>query len=228
MSVALVLQAQSDAPPGRLARWAARRGIALDVHDVTADRPLPCPGRHDLAVALGSDASLAGRPSGWALRLVDWLRDAERIGMPVLGICFGAQALAVAHGGSVERLPAPEIGLVTVESADARLVPTGPWVTWHEDVVTLPPLAYELARNAVGPQAFSVGHALGVQFHPEADAAILAGWLDADGGRQLARSGVDGTTLTARAEALDHALGQDADALFDRFAASSVEPRRVA
>ncbi|WP_320672107.1 type 1 glutamine amidotransferase [Patulibacter defluvii] len=222
MTTALVLQCQDDAPPGLLGPWARERGIALDVRRVDRGEPLPDPYRYDLAFALGSDASLAGPPPSWARPVIDWLRDAEAAGVPVLGICFGAQALAVAHGGRVTRLPQPEIGLVDIDSADADRVPGGPWIAWHEDVVSLPPLAYELARNEVGPQAFCVGHALAVQFHPEATAAILADWADADDGRALADVGIERGALEQRARQVEAQASSAAFRLFDRFARATI------
>ena len=36
--------------------------------------------------------------------------------MPVLGICFGAQALCVAFGGKVDELPAKEVGWKVIDS----------------------------------------------------------------------------------------------------------------
>ena len=96
--------------------------------------------------------------------------------VPVLGICFGAQALAAALGGSVHRLAKPEIGWVTVETRDPDRLPAGPWMAWHEDGFTLPPLAYELPSNAFGVQAFCHCRHLAVQFHPEVTPAIVADW----------------------------------------------------
>ncbi len=128
-------------------------------------------------VALGSDRSVHASTDPWIARELEYLRAAHEAGVPVLGICFGAQALAAALGGTVSRAPAKEIGWIDVAGIDGF---SGPWFTWHEDVFTLPPGAEELARAASGPQAFAVGASVGVQFHPEVTTAIVDDWL-ADG-----------------------------------------------
>ena len=120
---------------------------------------------------------------------IEWLRTADAVALPVLGICFGAQALAAALGGCVLRNAQPEVGWVTVESNDAEHVPSGPWLAWHEDGFTLPPLAYELARNAFGVQAFCHCRHLAVQFHPEVTPAIVDAWAVNDHG-DLERAGI--------------------------------------
>jgi GMP synthase-like glutamine amidotransferase len=173
----LVLQTQADAPPGHLIGWAAERGHGLDVRCAKLPDSLPAPGAHDAMIALGSDASMAHDTPGWAYRQLDWLRAADELGMPTFGICFGAQALAAALGGAVKVLPRPEIGWVRLAGDHETLIPNGPWFTWHEDFIELPRSARELARNQNGPQAFSVRHHLGVQFHPEATAEIVNEWL---------------------------------------------------
>ncbi len=117
----------------------------------------------------------------WIDRELDLLREADRAGVPVLGICFGGQALAAAHGGEVVAAPAAEIGFTPVDSDDPDLVPPGPWMQWHHDVFTVPPGGVEVARNAVGPQAFRLRRNLGLQFHPEVDAAIVASWVEMGG-----------------------------------------------
>jgi GMP synthase-like glutamine amidotransferase len=149
-------------------------------------------------------------------RVIEWVRAADVADVPVLGICFGAQALAAALGGSVRKLEKPEVGWVTVTSNDAERVPGGPWLAWHEDGFTLPPLAYELAANAFGSQAFCHRHHLGVQFHPEVTAAIVAGWARSDH-EDLVRAGITAEELdpTPYAEGAAHA----AEVLFDGFAA---------
>ena len=109
-------------------------------------------------------------------------------GVPTLGVCLGAQLLAVATGGKVERGAAgPESGLGTVEvSSPDVLFDAGemPVVQWHYDtVVELPPGATLLASSAVYPvQAFQVGEvAWGLQFHVEATPDLVAEWARAEG-----------------------------------------------
>ena len=63
----------------------------------------------------------------WVPTELAMLREAHDQQVPVLGICFGGQLLAAAHGGSVSRSPAPEIGWVEVKSDNDGLVPSGFW-----------------------------------------------------------------------------------------------------
>jgi len=100
--------------------------------------------------------------------------------VPVLGVCFGGQLLAQAHGGTVSRSDRPEIGWYTIESDDRGLVPEGPWFQWHYDKWTNPPGAVEVARNRNAAQAFVLRSSLAVQFHPELDSDLLAIWLQHD------------------------------------------------
>ena len=74
--------------------------------------------------------------------------------VPVLGLCFGGQALAAVLGGTVEVLDAPELGWHRIESAAPDVVAAGPWLQWHYDAFRAPPGAEELARSPVCSQAF--------------------------------------------------------------------------
>ena len=53
---------------------------------------------------------------------------------------------------------------------------------WHYDVVTIPPDAQELARSAVGPQAWRMGRSFCTQFHPEATETMIRRWANSEGG----------------------------------------------
>lgn len=140
-------------------------------------------------------------------------RDAD---VPVLGLCYGAQVLALTYGGRVSVAPIPEVGLVTVETLDEDLVPPGPWWAFHSDVIETPPGARLLARNACGVQAFEVPGALGVQFHPEVRPAVLDEWL-----RRVpaiaAAAGVPGTELVELAARREVDARNAAYALVDDF-----------
>jgi GMP synthase-like glutamine amidotransferase len=184
----VIIQTQDDAPAGLVAGWAAERGLELQTVRVDRDEALPEPRDVAFAVVLGSSASVAKADRDWIAPAIDWLRAADAACLPVLGICFGAQALAAALGGRVHRLPEREIGWVTVESADPERIASGPWLTWHEDGIELPPLAYELARNAFGVQAYCHCRHLAVQFHPEVTPAIVADWARGDAPPDLDRA----------------------------------------
>jgi GMP synthase-like glutamine amidotransferase len=224
---ALVLQPQDSAPTGLLEVWARERGIALEIAPTDGGALPPAdPAAWAFAIVLGSSGSLALDTPPWAHAVLDWLRAADAACLPVLGICFGAQALAAALGGSVHRMRTPEIGWVEVATLDADRVPAGPWMTWHEDRLTPPPLAYELASNAFGTQVFCLRRHLAVQFHPEATAPIVAGWASFPNSR-LPETGQTLDELMAQWAELGDAAAERAMRLFDGFAARAGVPARV-
>ena len=149
---ALVLQHQHNAPPALLSDWARARAVELVVVRADRARELPAPDGFAFVITLGSDHSAGHRRPPWVERELDWIRTAHRAELPILGICFGAQALAVALGGSVHRETRPEIGWISVESAAPEIVADGPWFAWHEDVFDPPDGAAVVARNAFGPR----------------------------------------------------------------------------
>lgn len=118
---------------------------------------------------------------------VDVIREAVDTGMSVLGICLGAQLLAKAVGGRVSRNAEREIGWHDVQLTEAGV--TDPVISsfsstqevfqWHEDGITLPAGAQNLATSpASNVQAFRWGeHAYGFQFHLEVDASLVERWL---------------------------------------------------
>ena len=166
------------------------RGAALAVHLFPDDGPLPAPDGVDHVVVLGAISSV-NDPDPWIAAELDWLRGADRACVPVLGICFGAQALCAALGGRVEAMDRKEIGWALVESLDHGLVPAGPWLEFHGDRCLPPAAATALASNEMAVQAFRVGRHLAVQFHPEVDGPQLKRWLDAGGNTEAERLGLD-------------------------------------
>jgi GMP synthase-like glutamine amidotransferase len=171
----------------------------------------PDPGGASAVVALGSDRSVHASADPWIGAQVGFLREAHSAGVPVLGICFGAQALAAALGATVSRAAATEIGWIDVDGDDGF---RGRWFTWHEDVFDLPPGATELARAASGLQAFAAGASVGLQFHPEVTPAIVDDWLA--GARDAVPNSEPIRTETARTTG---PARERAYALMDRIAA---------
>lgn len=193
------------------------RGATLTVHLHPDDGPLPDPALFDHAVVLGASWSV-NDPQDWIGQEIAWLQALER---PVFGICFGAQLLAAAFGGAVERAPVTEIGWVTVAPVPGAqpAVDPGPWIQFHSDRCVVPDTATVLAANEVCVQAFTVGPHLAVQFHPEVGAEQLRAWIEHGGQAEVEAAGQDPETLLARTAAEEPAARRRAQALVDAYLA---------
>ena len=200
------------ATAGLLAEAFADNGFDVETFEVVpwprvgapaVDVTFPEPGGYDVIVALGARWAAYDATLPWVGEEIRLLRDAHTAGVAVLGVCFGGQLLAAAHGGSVSPSAAPELGWLGVDTDDSALVPAGPWFQWHFDRWTLPPGATEIARNAAASQAFVVGRSLALQFHPELDRALLGAWIADDGGRDTAELGIEEGELLRRTAELE-------------------------
>jgi GMP synthase (glutamine-hydrolysing) len=192
---------------------------ALAVHTVKplASQPLPPHGEVAGAVVMGGPMNVdeVERFPGLAAER-EWLAEAARLGMPLLGICLGAQLLARALGAAVRPGERGEIGFAPVEVHDpgdpvlGALAPSTSVLHWHGDLFELPEGATPLASSALTEhQAFRRGNAWGVLFHPEADLALLEAWLAVPEmiDEALEVLGEDGcATLPGRAAALEDEL----------------------
>jgi GMP synthase-like glutamine amidotransferase len=177
----LIRQHVESAPPGLLAEWLEARGIAYVVDRSWENGPLPDPGDYAFVVSLGHTSGPHDDHDPAVVAELELLRTAVAQDVPVLGLCFGGEALAAVLGARVERSPAPELGWRAIQTDDPDRVPAGPWLEWHFERFTTPPGATEIARTADATQAFRLGPHLGVQFHPESTVEIVAGWAEHDG-----------------------------------------------
>lgn len=241
----LVVVHEDRAGLGRLAPGLERRfgPGALDERRPDLGDPLPADtaGFDALIVLGGSMAAWEDDVAGWLPATRALLVDAIGRDVPALGICLGAQLLAHATGGTVERGPQGlEVGLVTVDllpaAADDPLLGAvradlGPAVTvpqWHNDAVTaLPPDAVLLASGERYPhQAFRVGSAWGVQYHPEVSADDWAAW-NQGGAAAVRAAGLTPEDLDAQAGAAQDHLHRVAEVHAAAFA-DVVAARRAA
>jgi GMP synthase-like glutamine amidotransferase len=205
------------APPGVLGEWLDARGIDWEVDASWAGAALPDPEDYEFVVSLGSKHSPRDTHEPPVAAELALLERAVARDVPVLGLCFGGQALATVLGGTVEPAPAPELGWREIETDVPELVPAGPWLEWHYERFTTPPGAQELARTPDAVQAFRLGPHLGVQFHPESTVDIVAGWAATDAGRLAALGIDDATALLAAPPERREAAREAALRLFDAF-----------
>ncbi len=163
----------------------------------------------------------------WIRQSQDFILAAIEAGLPVLGICFGHQLLAHALGGRVDWHPhGREIGTTSVSlTSDAindelfgDLAIHFPVHTTHMQTVTKLPAGTRVLAN----NQFEAHHALrfgervwGVQFHPEFDASIMRGYIQARS-EQIEAEGLNTKKLLSAVESTPQAF-----TLLEKFATYS-------
>ena len=182
MPRALVLRHHQEDRPGLVGAALENRGFQLDVVLMVEKGDTPSAAGYDLLLILGSKHAVydVQIEAAWFGRELDVIAEADRLGVPIFGICFGAQALCRFHGGVVSPSSDPEIGWFEVDEQNDSGIARGPWFEYHYDECTLPDEATLWATTPRSVQAFSVGRNVGVQFHPEVDDLQLAEWFAAD------------------------------------------------
>jgi GMP synthase (glutamine-hydrolysing) len=145
---------------------------------------------------------------------------------PTLGICLGAQLLALALGGKVAPNGRTEIGYTPLLLSEAgkvsplRHLDGVPVLHWHGDRFTIPAGALHLAATEVcDNQAFALGpRQLGLQFHLEADYRRIEQWLIGHTGA-LAAAGLRPSDLRRDAANFGPALAEAAILATDEWLA---------
>lgn len=215
--VLTVVQLDEAVPLDRFAGWLDDIPIHL-VRAFAGEDPGPASGLDGLLVLGGRMSAHAEQEPGLVATRV-LLAAAVAADVPTLGICLGAQLLAVATGGRVHIAAPPgcEAGVVDLRwrpeaagdpllgavarAAGAQESRSTPMPTLHADaIVDLPRGATWLASSRTYPyQAFRVGSAWGVQFHPEAAPGTMRRWAELAGDVDVAAIGA---AVTAHDDAI--------------------------
>jgi GMP synthase (glutamine-hydrolysing) len=173
--------------PGLIGPTAEAAGIELvPVRAWERDR-VPAAGDVGGVVAMGGPMSVNdGAEHAWIQPEVALLSAAIARGLPVLGICLGAQLVARALGAGVRAANREEIGAGDVELTpagirDPLLGPAGERLAvfhWHGETFELPEGTESLAASGLcANQAFRAGErSWALQFHVELDAALATAW----------------------------------------------------
>jgi GMP synthase (glutamine-hydrolysing) len=171
--------------PGRIAACARHAGLAVDHRSPIEGHTLPPANEVAGALIMGGPMNVDQTDRYPALAAErDWVERALGDGLPMLGVCLGAQLIARALGATVRAGRAPEIGWAAIEVLDPSdpvvgpLAPRQEVLHWHGEVFDTPPGARALARSqATDCQAFRHDDAWGVLFHAEADTELVDDWL---------------------------------------------------
>lgn len=177
---------EATAGPGVFAGVAAERGDEL-VEWMPSDGPRPAlDGYGGVLVLGGSMHPDQEREHSWLGPEKELIAELLERGVPLLGVCLGAELLAEAAGGATTRLPQPHIGWTETRLTDAgssdpvlgglreRFVA----FQWHSYASELPPGGAELASADSRLDAFRIAEAWAIQFHAEVTREIVEGWLD--------------------------------------------------
>jgi GMP synthase (glutamine-hydrolysing) len=218
----VVIEHEPGCPLDRFSGWL--RGVTVEVVRPHAGESVPADVGDGLIVLGGQMSAYDDGVAPWLPAVRSLLARSAADGVPTLGICLGAQLLAVACGGRVEVAAAPgrESGVIDVrwrpEAASdplvAGLADPFPGPSMHADaVVELPPDSTWLGRSEMYPlQAFRVGTAAwGVQFHPEVSLRTFTGWA-------REHPEVDVETVTAEFKRRDGEITAASRVLAERFA----------
>jgi GMP synthase (glutamine-hydrolysing) len=179
----LIVLHQETSTPGRVGNALRLLGHPLDVRRPRFGDPLPeTLDDHAGAVIFGGPMS-ANDPDDYVRREIDWIAVPLREDRPFLGICLGAQMLAVQLGARVA--PHPEgraqIGYYPIRPTAAGRAICADWPDhvyhWHREGFELPVGSELLAEGSDFPvEAFREGHSFGFQFHPDVTTAMMHRW----------------------------------------------------
>jgi GMP synthase (glutamine-hydrolysing) len=221
MARIVILQHNEHAHAGRLGRALRDHGFRVDTRRTDLDAasvPGDLDDLHGLVVLGGAQNVDENHP--FLAREQALIRQAHEAQLPVLGVCLGAQQIAVALGGQVARMGTPEVGMspvvLNVPGQTETVLAGIPWAcpqlhSHGYEVKTLPPGATLLGSSAFCKvQAFRVGlRTYGFQYHFECDLPMTRAMFD----RSMGLAERAGVTR----EQLDAQLAQHAE-MFDRAA----------
>lgn len=171
---------------GSMATWLNARGAKVSYTRFFENAILPRLNGFDLVIVMGGPMSVNDESIlPWLRHEKQFIREAVRRDVPLLGVCLGAQLIASALGAQVYRTSQKEIGWFSIEALPA---PPGNFCFpekcmvfhWHGESFDLPSGAVRLARSAICEnQAFQIGkNVIGLQFHLETTPESVQALLD--------------------------------------------------
>jgi GMP synthase-like glutamine amidotransferase len=220
---ALIITHLPDRQDGIVREALEAAGCAVIERNPGDAETLPAAGEIAGVVTLGGRQSatrLAEDP--FLTAEVELLHEALEQHVPVLGMCLGAQLLAVAAAGRVSYTGAmnagwPEMTLLPAAAGDllfGAFPERLPVLKWHEDIIEIPSGATELATTpGPGTALFRVGEsAWGSQAHLELTAPMLIEGWTVDPGDVAEIEGAGHRIEDFRAQSRDHLVAQMAAA----------------
>ncbi len=175
--------------PGSIETWLQRQGYGITSTHLYSRDLLPKLNELDLLIVMGGPMSVNDESIyPWLTIEKQFIRDAIDAGIPVLGVCLGAQLIADVMGSRIFPANEREIGWYPVQGIQHdnpgcfQLPEELRVLHWHGETFDLPVGAVRLASSpACENQAFQLGdRVIGLQFHLEATTRLVNAFVSAD------------------------------------------------
>lgn len=231
MKSVLILQHIDIEGPGTLEDFLKKNHIPYLIASLfqSASSGLKEPQDYSAIISLGGPMNVYEEERYHFLRWEDgFLKKALKKGVPLLGVCLGAQLIAKAAGAQVKKAPTKEIGWyeisLTEEGSKDPLFQGLPRqlivFQWHGDTFDVPKEGKWLAQSPLCPhQAFRYGDsAYALQFHLEVTQAMIAQWIEAYKGELESLKGtVDPEEMLWESAACAQAYNEQAERFYRNF-----------
>ena len=225
MRVLVIMHVENEGP-GVFGELLQAAGVEVRVARLHLGDSLPEPREFDAVLSMGGPMNVYEEERYPFLRdETRFLQAATERDLPVLGICLGAQMIAKAAGAAVTKNHVEEVGWSAVRltgegQADPLfrgLPATLPVFQWHGDTFGIPEGGALLATGSdCHHQALRFRRSYGLQFHLEADRALLAEWF---AGKEA------GVEILRRCDELAPEVNRHVRMLFANFLEIARQPR---
>jgi GMP synthase-like glutamine amidotransferase len=212
--------------PGLIEQYLTARDVPFQVVKTFDRQALPRPRNLRAAIVLGTPVSVREYlQHDYLRRLYEFMSEAVRFNLPLMGICFGGQMLAHVLGARVEPNPQCEIGIYKVKLTDEGAADPlfkgfereFEVFQWHGDTFQVPRGSTLLAEGETcRNQAFRKGRAVAMQFHVEPRADEIPMWCD-EYADELKREKAGKTKIVAEFKKRSDTLTGSTERLLENF-----------
>ena len=223
-----IFRHSSSEGPGYFATYLERKSLPWTLIALDSGEPVPKNPRDFAGIAFMGGPMSANDPLPWIPSIIEFIREAVRKDVPVIGHCLGGQLMSKALGGKVGPNPVKEIGWSEVSVADNALAREWfggiePFLSfhWHGETFTIPPGGTRIAASShCANQGFVIGKHLGLQCHVEMTPEMIRSWcrggldeIEASGGPSVQKPEEMEVDIDLRIVNLNHV----ADRLYDKW-----------
>lgn len=182
----LILQHTATEGAGGILDWCTKNRAEITYIKLYKPNPVFDSTKHyDLMIILGGPMSVNDEMQlSWLKPEKQFVREMIVANTPILGICLGAQMIAMALGVKVKANPQTEIGWHSVKKVNSdkkviQLPESFDFFHWHNETFQLPYKAVRLAESvACVNQGYQIGdRVIGLQFHPEVTLETMQHWI---------------------------------------------------